>query len=161
MKKMIYIFLMLSPILVACDNSVDILDVDRFPNHLFKYVNDTEYDCLIYWCDFGSDSMNEQQIAIPRGSTYTQVFPQNEGLSLDNHSRILNAKEVKVLFYVYDEEIDIYSVYNLSRDEVSRKVVVGKEWSSLPNYKQETIDVPYNYSNVVSVQLSDVLNIQR
>ena len=155
MKRLAIALLISLPLFTACGKQI--LTIDRFPSTEVEFVNDTEYDCTISWTDFEVKSIEEQSLTIPAGGSYSQVFPptSQNGLSIDGHSNIIYAQSATFVFKM--EDTAIYRTYTVIREDIGRTTVTGAEWSSLPHFKEETIDIPNRYSCVIHIQLSDVL----
>ena len=157
MKKIAIALLLSLPLLTACNKQIH--NIDRFPGTEVAFINDTEFDCTISWVDFEVKHIEESSLTIPAGGTYTQVFssqPQ-DGLSADGHSNIIYAQSAT--FNFTKEGAPINRNYIVIREDTSRSVVTGVEWSSLPHFKEETIDIPNRYCCVMHIQLSDLLEL--
>lgn len=153
-KLTIALFLSL-PLLTACGKQIH--NVDRFPSTEVEFINDTEYACTVFWTDFEVKHDEEQSIAIPVGGTYTQVFPpqSTDGLSTDGHTNIIYAQIATFFFNKEGASIK----YTVIREDLGRTIATGSDWSSLPHFKEETIDITNRYSCVMHIQLSDLIDL--
>ena len=157
MKRVSVITLTLIAILLFTSCKEKVLVVDRFPGMEVEVVNNTEYDCSITWMGYDQFADVEQTESIPAGMTFTQKMRSGTdgSVSIAGQSNIIYAQNA--VFKFYNQDVDKGVVYSVVRDVTSRVVTIGKEWTELPHFSQNTVDEPGKYCLVIHLELSDIL----